>query len=81
MEKEGLSKEEKLKEQIRFMVEWLKILAAFLTVTLGSTISIILEGDMGGGRIFFSVMGVFFSTIFPSVGSKISFKIRKMIRV
>jgi hypothetical protein len=64
MEEKRLSKQEQLREEISYRMEWLKIFSALLIVTLGGSISIVLEGIRSGVETFFVAAGLTLSTVF-----------------
>lgn len=58
-----MDKEEKIKEEIKFHVEKLRLGTAYLLTVGGATITMIIDGNMSGPTIFFTAWGLGFSVL------------------
>lgn len=75
MEREGTDQR---KEIIRFMTEWLKIVAAIFVVTFGGFVSLIVKG-VTGKEIVFCVIGLLVIVFLLMVSYRLNREIRKLI--
>jgi hypothetical protein len=57
-----LNEQDRLKEQIRFNTEIIKVLSAFLLATTGSVVSFIISGIDTGREVIFTSFGLVLST-------------------
>lgn len=62
MESSILSEQDRLKEQIRFNTEIIKVIAAFLLATTGSVVSFKITGIDSGREVIFTSIGMLLST-------------------
>jgi hypothetical protein len=62
MEASALSEQDRIKEQIRFNTEIIKVVAAFLLATTGSVVSFIISGIDTGREVIFTAVGLLLST-------------------
>lgn len=62
METSSLNDQDRLKEQIRFNTEIIKVVAAFLLATAGSVVSFIISGIDSGREVIFTAIGLLLST-------------------
>jgi hypothetical protein len=61
MEGSSLSEQDRLKEQIRFNTEIIKVVSAFLLATAGSVVSFIIAGIDSGREVIFTSIGLLLS--------------------
>ena len=59
---EELNRSDKIKENIRFNTEMLRLLIIGLISVGGGTISLINDGHLNGGKVFFITSGLLLST-------------------
>lgn len=81
MEKVGLEETDRLKEEIRFKTERLKVAAGTGIVIAGGTISLMIDGPNKGGEILFCAFGIITVVLIVRFCYKEHLKLRELIRL